>query len=426
METIMSFSSVGWHPARQFLLALLIALSPLAAADTAVTGNHWVATWTASPQPRWNGDFALPTKTPFHFWDQTLRQVVRVSVGGKQVRVELSNKYGSHPLYIGAAHLALAGDGAQTLAGSDQQLTFSGEKSPRIAAGATLLSDPVVLPVEALQRLSVSLYLPEPTPPETFHWDGRQTAYIAAGNQVKAPDLKVQSTTDTRVFLSGVLVNTAAPGKVVVAFGDSITDGNGATLDADHRWPDYLAARLAPQNIAVVNAGISGARLLDNGMGENALARFQRDVLAQPGVESAIVLMGINDIGWPGSALAPQKSLPTAQQLIALYRQLIARAHLHGVRILGATLTPFAGALQESPVHGYYSADKEKLRQQVNRWIRESGEFDAVVDFDQVVRDPQQPRRIRAEYDSGDHLHPGDAGNRAMADAIAIDALIAR
>lgn len=401
--------------ARLFMLALLwsVLLVPVANAN-----DNWVASWSASPQSRWNGDFALPTNTPFHLWNQTLRQVARVSVGGERVRVVLSNKYGSGPLLIGAANLALSDSESKILPDSNRVLTFSGEKALLIPAGAEVLSDPVDLAVAPLQQLAVSLFLPEPTPPETFHWDGLQTAYIGAGNQVGASVIDAPSTTNTRIFLSGILMETAGPTRTVVAFGDSITDGNGSSLNLNRRWPDFLAEHLAEKNIAVVNAGISGARLLDNIMGENALARFERDVLGQPGVETVIVLMGINDIGWPGSALAPDKQIPEAGPLIAAYRQLIARAHIRDVRIIGATLTPFEGALEESPMLGYYSAEKEKLRQAVNQWVRTAGEFDGVIDFDAITRDPENPRRLLPEYDSGDHLHPGDKGYRAMADAV--------
>jgi lysophospholipase L1-like esterase len=212
----------------------------------------------------------------------------------------------------------------------------------------------------------------------------------------------------------------------VVVLGDSTTDGNGATIDANTRWPDFLAARLAPKNVAVLNAGISGARLLGDRMGVNALARFDRDVLSQPRVKSVVVLLGINDISWPGTAFDPQGIRPSADALIAGYRQLIARAHSRGVRVVGATLTPFEGALAGTPLDNYYHADKDRLRQQINAWIRGSGEFDTVIDFDALARDPAHPARLKPEFDSGDHLHPGDRGNQAMADAVDLDVLFAR
>ncbi|MCW8125833.1 SGNH/GDSL hydrolase family protein [Microbulbifer halophilus] len=415
-----NFTVAGENRFRAAGISLLIFLCAFSVASAANTesDNNWVATWSASPQPLWEGDFALPTNAPGNLEDRTLRQVARVSAGGERVRVVLSNRYGSKPLRIGAAHLALSGGEAEIVADSGRALTFSGEKAAVIPPGASMVSDPVALSVKPLQQLAVSLYLPQPTPPQTFHWDGLQTAYIGDGNQVDSGEMEIASTTNTRVFLSGILVDAEKKTRAVVAFGDSITDGNASTPDANHRWPDFLAERLAGRNIAVVNAGISGARLLDSFMGENALARFQRDVLGQPGVSTAVVLMGINDIGWPGSDLAPKKSLPEVGQMIGIYRQLIARAHLHDVRILGATLTPFENALDGAPVQNYYTEEKEALRQEINRWIRESGEFDAVIDFDRALRDPDNPRHIRAEYDSGDHLHPGDAGYRAMAEAV--------
>jgi len=407
------------HRNRAFflLLAWIIFVAPLAQAG-GQDGDRWIATWSASPQPLWGGDFILPTNAPFHLWNQTLRQVARVSIGGGRVRVVLSNKYGSRPLLIGAAHLALSGGESEIVPGSGGALTFSGERALVIPAGAEVVSDPVDLAVEPLQPLAVSLFLPRPTAPDTFHWDGLQTAYIGAGNQVDKPAIESQDTTNTRMFLSGILVEGAGGVRAVATFGDSITDGNASSPNANRRWPDFLAERLAKENIAVVNAGISGARLLRSLMGENALARFERDVLGQPGVKTVIVLMGINDIGWPGSALAPDEKVPSADQLIAAYRQLIARAHIRGVRIVGATLTPFEGALAGTPTAGYYSAEKEKVRQAVNRWIRRSGEFDAVIDFDAVTRDPKHPARFLPAYDSGDHLHPGDKGYQAMAESI--------
>lgn len=385
---------------------------------------HWVTTWTASPQARWDGDFALPLNLPFHLWDQTVRQVVRVSLGGKQARVVLSNAYGDAPLVIGAAHMALAGREGAVAADSDHALTFAGQSTVSIPPSAFVVSDPVAWKIDASSALAVSLYLPEPTPPATFHWDARQTAYVGAGNQTADAAFKTGATMTTRVFLSAVLVDADAHASAVATLGDSITDGAGASMDRNTRWPDFLAQRLRQHDVAVVNAGISGARLLRNKMGDNALARFGRDVLDQPGVRTAIVMLGINDISWLDTPLGPHDATPSPEQLIAGYRQLIAQAHLHDVRVVGATLTPFEGALIDSPMKHYYSADKERVRQAVNRWIRESGEFDAVVDFDAALRDPAHPQRLLPAYDSGDHLHPGDAGNKAMADAIDLSELL--
>jgi lysophospholipase L1-like esterase len=349
--------------------------------------------------------------------------VARISLGGKRIRIVLSNEYGSRPLIISAAHIALAGSGSAIVPGTDRKIHFGGNTSITVPPGAPIISDPVDLVVAPLASVTVSVFLANETQATTFHWDGRQTAYLVKGNQVTAERLKTDTTTDARIFLSGIQVETATPAGAVIVIGDSITDGNCATIDANSRWPDFLAARLVPRNVAVLNAGISGARLLGDRMGVNALARFDRDVLSQPRVKSVIVMLGINDISWPGTSFDPQGKRPSSEALIFGYRQLITRAHAHGLRIVGATLTPFEGALTGTPLDNYYHPDKDKLRRKINTWIRTSGEFDAVIDFDSLTRDPLHPARFRSEFDSGDHLHPGDRGNRAMADAINLDAL---
>lgn len=405
---------------RAFLLAvaLMAALLPSVNARAAeAAADAWVTSWYASPQPLWESDFPFPTHMPFNFWNQTLRQVVRLGLGGTRVRVVLSNEYGTQPLHIGAARIALTGQGSSIASETDRGLTFAGQTSVTIPPGAPMLSDPIEWHVPDFAQLSVSVYLPQPTSPSTFHWEGLQTAYVAAGDATAAAELDVQSELPARVFLSGIQVEAADAG-VVVALGDSITDGAASTPGRDHRWPDFLARRLAADNLAVVNAGISGGRVLRDRMGVNALARFDRDVLSQPKVQAVIVLIGINDISWHGTPFAPDDAPVGAEELIAGYRQLIARARARGVRIIGATLTPFEGALPDTPITGYFSPQKEHVRQVVNRWIRGSGEFDAIVDFDVLVRDPARPSRFLPIYDSGDHLHPGDAGYRAMADAI--------
>lgn len=410
-----------------YSLLLAIGFVGLAAlSGTAVRAQvrqTWVGSWMASPQPLWNGDFPLPTNVPFNLWKQTIRMVIRVSLGGHQVRVTVSNEYGSRPLVIGAAGIALAAGETKTVPGSGRPLTFGGQPTVTVPPGAKVVSDPADLDIAALGGVAVSLYLPEQTPVSTFHWEGRQTAYIGSGNLVAADTISATATLDSRVFLSGILVNAKDAG-TVVALGDSITDGAGSTPNANRRWPDFLAERLVGQNVAVLNAGISGAQVLRDKMGVNALARFERDVLSQPGVKAVIVLLGINDIGWPESDLAPRASKVRAEDMIAVYRQLITQARIHHVRIIGATLTPFEGSLEDTPIEHYYSAEKDKIRQAVNAWIRTSGEFDAIVDFDAVTRDPEHPERFLGKFDSGDHLHPGDEGYRAMADAVDLQALL--
>jgi lysophospholipase L1-like esterase len=394
-------------------IATLFTLATVVAGP-AVAGA-WTATWTASPQAAWGADFPLPTGVPAALERQTVRETVRISVGGARVRIVLSNRYGTQPVHIGAARVARAVPSSDAFG---VQLTFGGLPQAIIAPGAPLMSDPIDLRVTALDRLAVSIYLPHATPLSTFHWGAQQTGWIAAGDSTTAPPGKPVAL-HGRALLSGVLVENDVQRDVVVALGDSITDGNGSTPDQDRRWPDYLAEATARKNIAVVNAGISGARLLGDRMGANAAARFAPDVLEQSGVATVVVLLGINDIGWPGSAFAPDEPPMTAPRMIAAYRQLIAQAQASGVRIIGATLPPFEGALHGTPFDGYYAPAKDAVRRAINQWIRDSGEFDAVTDLDAALRDPQHPARLLPRYDSGDHLHPGDIGYQAVAAAVA-------
>ncbi|WP_325436748.1 SGNH/GDSL hydrolase family protein [Pseudomonas nitroreducens] len=404
----------------RLLLAALIALVlPLAQADQ----GHWQATWSASPQRTWGKEVPLPLGVPTQIGNQTLRQTVKVSLGGQRVRIALSNAYGSQPVAIGGAAVALAAP-AGRLGGPSHRLTFAGQPTAYIAPGAELLSDPLDLAVPALGELAVSIYLPQPTAIETFHWDGKQRVHGGPGEQLDATLLPVDGKMEARLFLADVLVENPAPRPVVAVLGDSITDGRGASLDGNQRWPDLLAQRLAARGVGVINAGISGGQLLSDGMGQSALARFQRDALGKPGVQAAIVLLGINDISWPGSTFAPNNPLVQYEDLVAGYRQLIAQAHVRGVRIVGATILPFERALSGSPIENYHAANKEALRQRVNQWIRQSGEFDAVVDLDAHLRDPAHPQRLLPAYDSGDHLHPGDGGNRAMAESVDLGLLL--
>ena len=368
----------------------------------------------------------MPIGIPANYRDQTIRQVARVSIGGQKVRVQLSNEYGTMPLTIGEAHIALADEDGKIKEGTDHALTFGGNTSVVIPAGAPAVSDAVDFAIEPLAKLSVSLYFPKVAPATTVHWDGHTTAYVAAANKVADVDLKADSKQTQRIFLSEIFVDAPADARALVMFGDSITDGDGSTVDGNDRWPDNLAERLVQAGgapVAVLNEGISGAKILTDRMGVNALARFEKDVLAQPHADTVVLMMAINDIGWPGCALAPDDPEPTAQQLIDGYRQLIARAHLHGMRIIGATLTPFGDAFKGTPFEGYYTEDKEKLRNAVNDFIRASGEFDGVIDFDKVIVDPQRPGYGQARFDKGDHLHPNPAGYKAMADSIDLTVL---
>jgi lysophospholipase L1-like esterase len=406
--------------------ALAFALAGSAAASVAEPAAAcWSPSWMASTQPVWNSDFVLPLGLPVQFDRQTVRQVARLSIGGTRLRVVISNEGGTAPLHIGAARMARHAEGSATVEGSDRPLRFGGETEVTVPPGARLASDPVDIALPALSEVAVSLYLPRPSGPAGFHFDARQLAYVADGDLTAATRMPAAATEwRTRVYVSALVVETPAPPVTVVAFGDSLTDGNGATPGANTRWPDALAERLAGRRVAVLNAGISGGRLLKDGMGRAGLERAGRDVFAQPGVRAMVVLLGTNDIGWPGGPFAPGEPAVRAEQLVQGFRQLIEMAHAHNVRVMGATIPPNEGALQGTPLEGHHSPRKDQVRQAVNRWIRESGAFDAVVDFDALLRDPARPSRMKAAMDSGDHLHPGDAGYKAMAAAIDLQALL--
>jgi lysophospholipase L1-like esterase len=398
-------------------LSLLLGLALFASSAYAHGDDRWTATWATSPQGKPQLNLPFDTGLPSTLADQTVRHVVRVSLGGKRVRIVVSNAYGTVPLVIGAARVGLSGQGASVVAGSDRALTFGGKASVTVPPGAPALSDPVNMEVAALAELSISLYFPSTTSVDTFHWTGVQTAYIGGGDVSAAQTFTPSATTTSRLFLSEVWVEGSGAARALVAFGDSITDGYASTVDQDRRWPDLLAQRLHGR-AGVINEGISANRLLVEGVGTNAWARFERDALSHPGVESVIVLIGINDIG--GFGPVPP---PALDDLLTGYRQLIAQARSRGVRIIGGTLTPFENALAGTPGEGYYTPEKEQVRSAVNDWIRHGGEFDAVIDFDAAVRDPGQPTRLLPSYDSGDHLHPNDAGYRAMAAAVELSAL---
>jgi lysophospholipase L1-like esterase len=401
-----------WTLLRALLLSLLLTVHAGAAEH-----GRWIGTWAASPFGFQPFD---PGPPPESFVNQTVRHKLRISVGGQRLRIRLSNELGTTPLAIGAATVALASTDAEIQTASLRALTFGGETSVTIPPGAPMLSDPVDLVVPDLAELAVSLYLPEENAPATLHM--ARTAYVSsAGDFTRAPNLNGAQLTTNLVYLTGVYVDTDADVAVVATFGDSITDGDGSTPHSYNSWPDQLAVRASKRTgggkIAVVNTAISGNQILRDGAGSSALARFDRDVLSTPGLTHVVVLEGINDIGtggsiFPGNDGPPQRER-SAADLIAAYRQLIARAHVNGVKIYGGTLTPFEGSFP-----GYYTPAREKVRSEVNEWIRSSGEFDGVIDFDAAIRDPANPRAIKAEYDSGDTLHPGDAGYRRMADAI--------
>jgi lysophospholipase L1-like esterase len=399
---------------------LAAAFHGTALAEASPAGReHWVTSWYAAPQAAWNSRFILPMNVPASLHRQSLRETVRLSAGGQRIRLVFSNRYGREPVRLGEVRVGPADGSAPA-----HSLRFSGRQDASITPGAMLTSDPLALDLPPLAQLAVTSWLPSRTAVTSFHWGGQQTMQLAGGNAVAAPQFAQGTRIEGRLFLSAVLVEAPQSARTVVAFGDSITDGNGSTPDANRRWPDFLAQRLAPLGIAVANAGISGARLLKDGMGQAALARFEQDVLSQPGVSDVIVLLGTNDIGWPGGPFAPAERPVSFDELTAGYRQLAAAAHARGIRVTVGTLPPFEGALEGTPFAGHYSLEKDRMRRQVNEWLRTAGLFDAVVDFDAVLRDPARPQRLRAAFDSGDHLHPGDAGYRAMAAAVDIAAIV--
>jgi len=383
---------------------------------------HWARSWGASAQAPTAAMGAFPASPTFN--DQTIRQAVRLSGGGREVRIRFTNEYGTKPLTIGSAHLALAADGGAIQPGSDHVLTFGGKTTAVVPAGAPLLSDPVEMTVPALSKLSISVYLPGQVDACTCHGTGMETGYVVSGDMTAATALPGATTIAVRAEISAVEVGSETSAKTIVAFGDSITDGIGSTVDADRRWPDQLAERLlrrGPSAVFISNEGISGNRVLNGGFGDSALSRFDRDVLATPGLGYVIVFEGINDIGisympkadGPFAAFMKAFAGPpvTADDIIAGYKQLIARAHQHGVKIYGATITPYEGA-------GTYSPEGEAVRQAVNAWIRTGGGFDGVLDFDAAIRDPAHPGQIKDGFHMGDHLHGSDAGYKAIADSI--------
>ncbi|KAB7644074.1 SGNH/GDSL hydrolase family protein [Polymorphobacter fuscus] len=399
------------------LRALLFAAGAGLLVAAAPPPGNWVASWAASQQiPEDRNALA-----PADLTDTTLRQLVHLSTGGRRVRVLVSNAFGTEALDIGAAHVARAPapDSARIDPASDRALTFDGAPGVTIPAGASYWSDPVAIDAAPLSTLAITLHLPKPPARQTSHPGSRATSYLLAGNHVGAADLAGARTVDHWYQLASVAVDAPRDARAIVAIGDSITDGHGATTNGNDRWTDRLAERLqaapALRSVSVLNHGIGGNRVLQDGLGPNLLARFDRDVLAQPGVRYVILLEGINDLG--GLTREAPVDQAAHDRLVAritgAYAQVVSRARAAGIKAYGATILPDGGS-------SYYHPDalNEADRAAVNAWIRTPGNFDAVIDFDALTRDPADPRRMRKDYDSGDGLHPSAAGYRAMADSI--------
>jgi lysophospholipase L1-like esterase len=398
---------------RQHLLSILPLALLLTLGHTqahAQTQDHWVGTWAASPYAEKNSSGKLNQDDATGV---TLREIVHISIGGPAVRVVLTNEFGVEPLTIDAASIALRGEGSAIT--SATPLTFGDRASVVIPPGALIVSDAAPLKVAPFSDLAVSIFLPDqPVTQISYHGAAYQTNYRVPGNSVSAPTLTGAKDFYSWLFLKGVDVQTEGSSSSIVAFGDSITDGAHSTRDANARWPDVLAKRLAADkktsHIGVLNEGIGGNRILHDGTGPSALARFDRDVIAQAGVRYVIVLEAINDIGHAEDPKRPYDVI-TGEDLIDGFKQMALRAHTHGIKIYGATLTPYVGA-------GYSSPAGEEMRKAVNQWIRTSKDLDGVIDFDKVTLDPAKPDTFLPAADSGDHLHPKDAGYKMMGDSI--------
>lgn len=406
----------------QSALFSLVLSSTVAQAE--VQNSQWITTWAASPQKVWNKDFVFPTLIPDQISNQTIKQISQISLGGEAVRLIFTNQYGDQPIYIDKTTVGLI-KGQSLKSKNAYPVYFSGKLKAQILPGKQLISDPIQLPIPDHGQLMVNTFIQKPTTFKTFHWDAKQTSWLITGNQTA--DLKAPSrakTTTARLLLSAVEVKPKRKAHVIAVIGDSITDGATATLDANTRWTDFLAKRLSPHQVAVINSGISGNRLLNDGMGDSALERLKKEVFQYSGVKTLIVLVGINDISWPSTAFAPKQPIPTFEALTQGYKRVVDEAHRQGIQVIGATLLPFSGALPNTPLDNYYQPNKDELRQRVNHWMRTSHTFDGVLDLDQGLKDPKHPDRLNPIYDSGDHLHPNDRGNQQMANLVDVNQLL--
>lgn len=406
------------------LCGLLVSLPCAAQKRTPADINtKWVGSWACSqqaPEPQNNqpgADASLLT-------DATVRQIVHLTLGGTSVRLHLSNAFGNQPLSIDSVEIARPVSPASSAIdpATNQPVTFDGQTSVTIPIGAEFISDPVQFAAAPLSDVTISFHLAAPPMGQTWHPGSRATSYFVHGQHTADTDLQDTQKAEHWFQISAVDVPAPSAASAIVTFGDSITDGHASTTNQNDRWPDFLARRLqasaATREISVLNQGIGGNHLLTDGLGANALARMDRDVLAQSGVQYVFVLEGINDLGMLSQKehVLPEQHVALVRNMIAAYEQIIVRAHAHGLKVIGATLTPYVGSDYYHPTDA-----NEADRQQINVWIRTAGHFDGMVDFDAAVRDPANPSRMLPAADSGDHLHPGPVGYKMMGDAIALN-----
>lgn len=401
------------------LLAIFLLAVATYDSDGLEVKKHWVGSWAASQQ------LVEPANSlsPANIRDATIRQIVHLSLGGREIRLWLSNRFGTTDLHLTSVHVAraVAPDSGKITPGSDAALTFSASQAVTIPPGADYVSDPISFPVAPLSDLAITFHTQGPPDEQTGHPGSRATSYFVHGDLVSAIDLSTEGSAAKTIehwyYIAGVDVAAPTNAAAVVVLGDSITDGHGVTTNGNDRWTDVLASRMAKskRGLAVLNEGIGGNHLLTDGLGPNALSRFDHDVIAQPGVRYLIVLEGINDIGLlarKGDASGAEHET-LIRRLIGAYEQFVTLAHGHGIKVIGATLMPFVGSSYYHP-----GPANEADRQAVNKWIRTPGHFDAIIDFDKITRDPEHPERLLAGFDSGDHLHPSVAGYAAMGDAV--------
>jgi len=390
------------------VLIMALGMRLLSIAQSNAT-PRWIGTWSTSPMLA-DGGFRVHA-----FNAVTLREITHISIGGKELRIRFTNEFGLDPLFLTDIHVAISDGGTSIRSGTDHQVTFGVSDTVKIPAGSVLVSDPVPLDVAPHSDLAISFYIPaQIMRAETFHDFADQDNFVAAGDVAGAASLTQAATLSSWYFVDGIEVPAIGGGRAIVTLGDSITDGAHSTRNANRRWPDVLANRLLADEslgqIGVLNEGIGGNRVVNDGYGPSALARLDRDVLSQDGVRYVIVLESINDIGRLARLQSPDDEI-TAQQLEQGLSRIADAARQHGIKAIGATLTPYGGA-------SYFSDKGEQIRKEVNDWIRASGTFDGVIDFAKITADPQNPAQFNPSYDSGDHLHPGDAGYKAMGEGI--------